>query len=116
DRLVAEHGLEKIKTVGDAYMASAGVPQARADHAQAAVRFARASLGAVSDWRRENGLELEARVGLASGVVVGGVIGQRRITFDLWGDTVNTAARMESSGVPGRIHLARSTRALLGDA
>ncbi|HXI45129.1 MAG TPA: adenylate/guanylate cyclase domain-containing protein [Candidatus Acidoferrales bacterium] len=116
DRLVAEHGLEKIKTVGDAYMASAGVPQARADHAQAAVRFARASLGAVSDWRRENGLELEARVGLASGVVVGGVIGQRRITFDLWGDTVNTAARMESSGVPGRIHVAASTRALLDDS
>jgi adenylate cyclase len=116
DHLVAEHGLEKIKTVGDAYMAAAGAPQARADHAETAVRFAQASLGAVADWRRDNGLELEARVGLASGVVVGGVIGQRRITFDLWGDTVNTAARMESSGVPGRIHLAASTRALLDDS
>jgi adenylate cyclase len=116
DRLAAEHGLEKIKTVGDAYMAAAGAPEARPDHAPAAVSFARAILGAVAEWRRENGLELEARVGLASGNVVGGVIGQRRITFDLWGDTVNTAARMESSGVPGRIHLAASTRALLDDS
>jgi adenylate cyclase len=116
DRLAAEHGLEKIKTVGDAYMAAAGAPEPRPDHGPAAVSFAQAILGAVAEWRRENGLELEARVGLASGKVVGGVIGQRRITFDLWGDTVNTAARMESSGVPGRIHLAASTRALLDDA
>jgi len=116
DVLVAEHGLEKIKTVGDAYMAAAGAPEARIDHAPAAVAFAQAALGAVAAWRRDNAIELEARVGLASGPVVGGVIGQRRITFDLWGDTVNTAARMESSGVPGRIHLAASTRALLDDA
>lgn len=115
DRLVAEHGLEKIKTVGDAYMAAAGAPQARADHARAAVSFAQAILDAVAGWRRENELELQVRVGLSSGVVVGGVIGQRRITFDLWGDTVNTAARMESSGIPGRIQVAGSTRALLGD-
>jgi class 3 adenylate cyclase len=66
-------------------------------------------------WRRANDLDLEVRVGIASGAVVGGVIGQRRIVFDRWGDTVNTAARMESSGVPGRIHLAASTRELLGD-
>ena len=116
DVLVAEHGLEKIKTVDDAYMAAARAPKARADHAPAAVAFGQAILRAVAAWRRDNAIELEARVGLASGPVVGGVIGERRITFDLWGDTVNTAARMESSGVPGRIHLAASTRALLGDA
>jgi len=116
DHLVFEHGLEKIKTVGDAYMAAAGAPEARPDHAEAAVAFARAALEAVESWRAANGIELEARVGIASGDVVGGVIGQRRITFDLWGDTVNTAARMESSGVPGRIHLAASTRSLLGDS
>jgi adenylate cyclase len=115
DRLVAEHGLEKIKTVGDAYMAAAGAPEPRTDHAPAAMAFGRAILGAVAAWRRDNQIELQARVGLASGPVVGGVIGQRRITFDLWGDTVNTAARMESSGVPGRIQLAASTRALLDD-
>jgi guanylate cyclase len=113
DELVAHHGLEKIKTVGDAYMAAAGAPQARPDHAAAALAFAQAILGAVAQWRRENELELDARVGIASGVVVGGVIGRSRITFDLWGDTVNTAARMESSGVPGRIQVAESTRARL---
>jgi adenylate cyclase len=116
DHLVAAHGLEKIKTVGDAYMAAAGAPQARADHAPAAIAFARAALEAVASWRSANGIDLEARVGIASGVVVGGVIGQRRMMFDLWGDTVNTAARMESSGVAGRIHIAATTRALLDDA
>ena len=116
DELVAHYGLEKIKTVGDAYMAAAGAPQARADHAAAAVAFGQAMLGAVAQWRRENELELDARVGIASGVVVGGVIGRRRITFDLWGDTVNTAARMESSGVPGRIQVAKTTRARLDDS
>jgi adenylate cyclase len=115
DNLVVEHGLEKIKTVGDAYMAAAGAPKARADHATAGVAFAVAELDAVERWRHENEIDLEVRVGLASGTVVGGVIGQQRITFDLWGDTVNTAARMESSGVPGRIQLAESTRVLLGD-
>ena len=115
DVLAAEHGIEKIKTVGDAYMAAAGAPEPCADHADAAIVFGRALLEEVADWRRVNDLDLEVRVGLASGGVVGGVIGRRRILFDLWGDTVNTAARMESSGVPGQIHLAASTRALLGD-
>ncbi len=114
DTVAAELGIEKIKTVGDAYMAAAGAPQARSDHAQAAVAFGRAILAEVADWRSANELALGVRVGVASGPVVGGVIGQRRIVFDLWGDTVNTAARMESSGVPGRIHLAASTRELLG--
>jgi len=114
DMVAAELGIEKIKTVGDAYMAAAGAPQARSDHAQAAVAFGRAILAEVADWRSANELALEVRVGIASGPVVGGVIGQRRIVFDLWGDTVNTAARMESSGVPGRIQLAASTRELLG--
>ncbi len=115
DRIAAEHGVEKIKTVGDAYMAAAGAPEPLADHADAAISFGRAVLVEAADWRRANDLELQVRVGLASGGVVGGVIGSRRILFDLWGDTVNTAARMESSGVPGQIHLASSTRALLGD-
>lgn len=115
DRIAAEHRIEKIKTVGDAYMAAAGAPEPRADHADAAIAFGRALLAGVADWRRANDLDLQVRVGVASGRVVGGVIGRRRILFDLWGDTVNTAARMESSGVAGRIHLAASTRELLGD-
>jgi adenylate cyclase len=113
DAVAAEHGIEKIKTVGDAYMAAAGAPLPRDDHAQAAVEFGRAILSEVAAWRQANNLPLEVRIGLASGGVVGGVIGSRRILFDLWGDTVNIAARMESSGVPGRIHLASSTRELL---
>jgi guanylate cyclase len=113
DGIAADHGIEKIKTVGDAYMAAAGAPQSRADHASAAVGFGRALLAEVEAWRRANDLDLRVRIGIASGPVVGGVIGRRRILFDLWGDTVNTAARMESSGSPGRIHVAASTRALL---
>jgi guanylate cyclase len=113
DTIAVEHGIEKIKTVGDAYMAAAGAPQPRPDHAEAAVEFGRGILSEVDDWRRANKVDLQVRVGIASGSVVGGVIGRRRILFDLWGDTVNTAARMESSGVPGRIHVAASTRELL---
>ena len=114
DRLALAHGVEKIKTVGDAYMAAAGAPIPRPDHAAAALQFGRAVLAEAASWRSANDLDLQLRVGIASGAVVGGVIGQRRITFDLWGDTVNLAARMESSGVAGRIHLAASTMALLG--
>jgi adenylate cyclase len=108
-------GVEKIKTVGDAYMAVAGAPIARADHALAAVEFGRAMLAEFAAWCQANDLDLGVRVGVASGPVVGGVIGERRILFDLWGATVNTAARMESSGVPGRVHLSASTRDLIGD-
>ena len=114
DATAEEHGLEKVKTVGDAYMAVAGAPEPRMDHALRAVRFARSALEDVADWRRANDLDLEVRIGMASGPVVGGVIGTRRILFDLWGTTVNTASRMESSGVPGRIQLDRSTRDRLG--
>jgi adenylate cyclase len=114
DVSASELGVEKIKTVGDAYMAAAGAPRPRADHAAAGLAFARAALVDVSAWRDMNGIDLRVRVGIASGPTVGGVIGRQRIVFDLWGDTVNTAARMESSGVPGRIHLADTTRALLG--
>lgn len=116
DALAAECGVEKIKTIGDSYMAVAGAPEPRADHATAAMRLARGMLAALADARSGVDVPLELRIGLASGPVVGGVIGQRRILFDLWGVTVNTASRMESSGVPGRIQVAPSTRELLGDS
>lgn len=115
DELAAAAGVEKVKTVGDEYMAVAGAPEARADHAAAAIRLARGMLAAVEEARRQRNEPLHIRVGLASGPVVGGVIGRQRILFDLWGDTVNLAARMQSSGVPGRIHVAQSTWALLRD-
>jgi adenylate cyclase len=113
DELAARCGVEKIKTIGDAYMAVAGAPDARADHAEAAIALARGMLDAGRDWCSANGVELELRIGLASGKVVAGVIGQKRILFDLWGDTVNTASRMESSGLPGRIQVAPATWELL---
>jgi adenylate cyclase len=115
DGLALEHGVEKIKTVGDAYMAAVGAPEPRPDHAAVALGFAVAQMRAVAEWRDSNDIDLHVRTGLASGPVVGGVIGRRRILFDLWGDTVNTAARMESSGLPDRIHLASSTRSRLAE-
>ena len=115
DALAAQHEVEKIKTIGDAYMAASGVPVERANHADAAFALARGMLVAAAEWRAAHGMDLQVRLGLASGAVVGGVIGERRFVFDLWGDTVNTAARMESSGLPGRIQLAPSTWELLSD-
>ena len=115
DELAEQHGLEKIKTIGDAYMAVAGAPLARPDHAVVAVEFARSLIRAVRAIRERTGLEIQVRIGVASGPVVAGVIGTRRLQFDLWGDTVNLASRMESSGVAGRIQIADSTRELLGD-
>lgn len=110
DALVDAAGVEKVKTVGDAYMAVAGAPQPRDDHAAVALEVARQMLHTLATWREDRGVEMETRIGLASGPVVAGVIGRRRLLFDLWGDTVNTASRMQSHGVPGRIQLAEATR------
>ena len=115
DRLAERYGLEKIKTIGDAYMAVAGLPVARADHAQAAAAMALAMQAELVRLCEELGLDLRLRVGLASGAVIAGVIGRRKFIYDLWGDTVNLASRMESSGLPGRIQVAASTREQLAD-
>jgi adenylate cyclase len=115
DRLVVGAGMEKIKTIGDAYMAVSGAPEPRADHAQAAMGVALRMLDAAYEWCRTEGLPLDIRIGLSSGPVAGGVIGERRILFDLWGDTVNAAARMESTSEPGYIQLSESTRRMLDD-
>jgi class 3 adenylate cyclase len=105
DDIVHRHGLEKIKTIGDQYMAVAGAPTPRADHAEAAARVALeiAALG------RELGPDITFRVGLASGPAVAGVIGKSRFSYDLWGDTVNLASRMESHGVPGKVQCDEQT-------
>jgi len=115
DDLAETCGVEKVKTVGDAYMAVAGAPVEQPDHALRAVAFGRAALQAGAAWRRANELELELRIGIASGPAVGGVIGTRRLLFDLWGATVNAAQRMEATGLPGRIHVAEATKQRLGD-
>ena len=113
DALAELHGLEKIKTIGDAYMAVSGLPERRADHAQAAARMAQGMLQAVARIAAETGEALALRVGLNSGPAVAGVIGRKKFIYDLWGDTVNTASRMESHGVPGAVHCSAETAALL---
>jgi adenylate cyclase len=115
DELAAEHGVEKIKTIGDSYMVASGAPDPRLDHAEAALAMASSMLVAFDGWRSADAPDLAVRIGLASGEVVAGVIGRQRALFDLWGDTVNLASRMESSGVPGRVQVAQSTWALLRD-
>ena len=116
DALADAHGLEKIKTIGDAYMAVAGLPQPWPDHAARAARMALAMLDATARVAAETGEKLALRIGLHSGPVVAGVIGRRKFTYDLWGDTVNTASRMESHGVPGAIHCTEATALLLQGA
>ncbi len=115
DRLAERHGLEKIKTIGDAYMVVAGVPEPRADHAQAAADFALEMQSAMAQVSRSRGLDLQVRVGMATGPGIAGVIGERKFAYDVWGDTVNTASRMESHGVPGRIQVTEAMHAALGD-
>ncbi|MEO7392748.1 MAG: adenylate/guanylate cyclase domain-containing protein [Ramlibacter sp.] len=113
DALAERHGLEKIKTIGDAYMAAAGLPLPRHDHAVAAARMASDMLAAVERIAAETGEPLQVRIGLNSGPVVAGVIGRSKFIYDLWGDTVNTASRMESHGIPGAIQCTEFTADLL---
>jgi len=115
DRLATTHGAEKIKTIGDAWMAVTGLSPPRPDHAQAMAALALDLVAAFHDLRLRRDLPLDLRVGLHSGPVVAGVIGRGRFSYDLWGDTVNVASRMESRGVPGRIQLSAATRALIED-
>jgi class 3 adenylate cyclase len=115
DKLAEQHGLEKIKTIGDAYMVVAGIPQPVADHATAIAHMALDMQAGIAAYAQRNDSELTIRIGIHTGSVVAGVIGTKKFIYDLWGDTVNTASRMESSGLPGRIQVSEATAVLLKD-
>jgi guanylate cyclase len=115
DVLAERYGLEKIKTIGDCYMVAAGVPLPRRDHAHAVAEMALDMQAAMRSVDEIGHLGLELRVGINSGPVVAGVIGRKRFLYDLWGDAVNTASRMESHGTSGRVQITRATKDLLED-
>ncbi len=115
DTLVERYSLEKIRTIGDNYMVASGVPRARSDHAQALSRLALDMNGYVLSNQDTGSTPLQFRIGIGSGPLVGGVIGHTKFHYDIWGDTVNTASRMESHGVPGKIQITETTYTLIKD-
>ncbi len=113
DRLTQAKGLEKIKTIGDAYMAVGGLPEPNPNHAQAIADLALAMQATMTKFNQENSTNLTLRIGINTGSVVAGVIGMNKFIYDLWGDAVNTASRMESHGLPGKIQISEATYQLL---
>ncbi|NET01505.1 MAG: adenylate/guanylate cyclase domain-containing protein [Sphaerospermopsis sp. SIO1G2] len=109
DELAEQHGVEKIKTIGDAYMAVAGLPKHRSDHAIAIANMALDMQEALAQFNREQNQSFRIRIGISTGPVVAGVIGLKKFAYDLWGDTVNTASRMESHGIPGCIQVSEKS-------
>ncbi len=105
DQLTRKHGLEKIKTIGDAYMAVAGAPVRVEDHAARAASFAVDVANFMEHYHTPSGEKIGLRIGLHTGSVVAGIIGENKFAYDLWGDAVNTASRMESHGEAGKIHV-----------
>lgn len=115
DQLAEHHHLEKIKTIGDAYMVASGIPIPSVDHADAIAQMALAMQTAIQSFYRESNHPFQLRIGINTGPVVAGVIGLKKFSYDLWGDTVNVASRMESQGMPGKIQVTEATYHLLKD-
>ncbi len=115
DELADKYKLEKIKTIGDAYMVAGGIPERLEGHTKAVVCMALECQAAIAELSQEIGVELACRAGVHTGEIVAGVIGQRKIAYDLWGDTVNIASRMESHGAPNRVHCTEAVYEVLQD-
>lgn len=109
DRLAERHGVEKIKTIGDCYLAVGGLPTPRPDHAESVAELALAMLEAVMQLNTDRGTHLHVRIGVNSGPVVAGVIGRKKFTYDLWGEAVNLASRIQSSGLPNHVNVSAGT-------
>ena len=114
DVIAKKHGLEKIKTIGDCYMAAAGLPIIDKDNAIKAANFATEAMNQIKDFNTGDGTLINFRCGVDCGPVVAGVIGEHKFIYDIWGDTVNTAARMEEFGEPGKIQVTQRFRDKLG--
>lgn len=115
DRIAEQHGLEKIKTIGDAYMVVGGIPVSTEDHALKVTRMGLAMIEAIETSRAQEFAPIAIRIGIHSGPVIAGVIGEKKFAYDLWGDTVNTASRMESHGAPGFVQVSAATQKLIAD-
>ena len=115
DRRIESYGLEKIKTMGDCYMAVSGVPEPRADHARRIADFALVMQEDFARYAATHGIEIELRTGIHSGTAVAGVVGEKKFAYDLWGDVVNVASRMETTGMPRRIHVTEAFKVRLAD-
>ena len=113
DRIADERGLEKIKTIGDSYMVAAGLPIPVADHAIRAANMALDMNEAMESFNQTSNYKLQVRIGIDSGAAVAGIIGKRKFLYDLWGNVVNTASRMESHGKPGAVQCTQATATLL---
>ncbi len=112
DGLTEKHGLEKIKTIGDSYMVGAGIPRHSEVHAKKIIDFSLDMMDATKEFNLDHGKDVKIRVGINSGPAVAGIIGKKKFLYDLWGDTVNIASRMESSGIAGKIQIAPNTYSL----
>jgi class 3 adenylate cyclase len=114
DELAEKHALEKIKTIGDCYMAVAGLPLPQFDHVDRAVLMGLDIVDVMPSLRESLGIEIDVRVGIHTGPLVAGVIGTQKYAYDIWGDTVNVASRMESHGLPGHVQISEDVQEKLG--